>query len=69
MEENIRNEQAGFRKGRSCIDHIVVLRQILEQSAEWKCNFFVLYVDFDKAFDSLYRETLWKILRSYGRPV
>jgi len=30
VDENVRNEQAGYRKGRSCIDHIFVLRQILE---------------------------------------
>ena len=33
-----RNEQAGFRKGRSCIDHIFILRQILEQATEWNSN-------------------------------
>ena len=58
MDENIRNEQAGFRKGRSCIDHIFVLSEILEQSAEWNNNLYVLYVDFEKAFDSLHGETL-----------
>lgn len=34
VEEKIRKEQAGFRKGRSCIDHIFVVRQILEHSTE-----------------------------------
>ena len=66
MDKNIRNEQAGFREGRSCTDHIFVLRQLLEQSTEWNNNLYALHVDFEKAFDSLHRETLWKILRSYG---
>lgn len=26
------------------------------------------FIDFEKAFDSLYRESLWKILRHYGVP-
>ena len=69
VEDISRNEQAGFRKGRSCIDHIFVLRQILEQAAEWNSNLYVLFIDFEKAFDSLYRETLWKILRGYGFPI
>ena len=29
-ESRIRGEQAGFRKGRGCIDHIFTLRQVLE---------------------------------------
>ena len=69
VEDISRNEQAGFRKGRSCIDHIFVLRQILEQAAEWNSNLYVLFIDFEKAFDSLHRETLWKILRGYGFPM
>ncbi|KAL9954136.1 hypothetical protein ACROYT_G041634 [Oculina patagonica] len=68
VEENIRNEQAGSRKGWSCIDHIFALRQILEQSIEWNSNLYVLFIDFEKAFDSLNCESLWIILRSYGFP-
>ena len=64
----LRQEQAGFRKGRSCIDHIFVLRQILEQSHEWNSPLYVVFVDFEKAFDSLHRASLWKILRHYGIP-
>ena len=30
-EKQIRENQAGFRPGRGCIDHIFTLRQILEQ--------------------------------------
>ena len=64
----LRREQAGFRKGKSCIDHIFVLRQILEQSHEWNGSLYVVFVDFEKAFDSLHRDSLWKILRHYGIP-
>ena len=53
---------------RSCyIDHIFVLRQILEQTQEWNTSLYVVFVDF-KAFDSLHRDLLWKILRHYGIP-
>ena len=57
-----------FRKGRSCIDQICTLRQILEQSQEWNASFYAVFVDFEKAFDSLHRESLWRILRHYGFP-
>ncbi|GFS26810.1 endonuclease-reverse transcriptase [Elysia marginata] len=30
-----REEQSGFREGRSCIDHIFILRTIIEQAIEW----------------------------------
>ncbi|XP_052233243.1 uncharacterized protein LOC127846107 [Dreissena polymorpha] len=64
----LRQEQTGFRKGKSCIDYIFVLRQILEQSHEWNGSLYVVFVDFEKAFDSLHRDSLWKILRHYGIP-
>ena len=64
----LRQEQAGFRKGRSCTDHIFTLRQILEQSHEWNSSLYLVFVDFEKAFDSLHRDSLWKILRHYGIP-
>ena len=35
VDTKLRDEQAGFRKGRSCTDHIATLRIIVEQSVEW----------------------------------
>ena len=64
----IRQEQAGFRKWKSCFHHIFTLRQIIEQSAERNSTIYANFKDFEKAFDSLHRESLRKILRSYGIP-
>ena len=64
----LRNEQAGFRKGKSCSDHIFTLRQILEQSKEWNTSMYATFIDLEKAFDSVHRESLWRILRHYGIP-
>jgi sorting nexin-29 len=63
-----RQEQAGFRAGKSCTDQIFTLRQILEQSVEWNSCVYVNFIDFEKAFDSIHRESLWKILRHHGIP-
>ena len=68
LDEKLRNEQAGFRKGKSCSDHIFTLRQILEQSHEFNSPVYANFVDFRKAFDSIHRDSLWKILLHYGVP-
>ena len=69
VDKTLREEQAGFRKDRSCTDQIATLRIIVEQSIEWNSSLYVNFVDYEKAFDSLDRETLWKILRHYGVPM
>lgn len=66
VESILRKEQAGFRKGRSYTDHIIVPRQILEQFHEWNSSIYAVFVDFEKAFDSIHRKSLWKILRHCG---
>ena len=42
----IRKEQAGFRTGRSCIDQIFILRNIIEQCVELNSPLFINFVDF-----------------------
>ena len=48
----LRKEQAVFRTGRSCIDPIFILRDIIEQCVEWNSPLFINFVDFRKAIDS-----------------
>ena len=67
-ETKIRDEQAGFRQNRSCTDQTATLRIVVEQSIEWNSPLYINFVDYEKAFDSLDRETLWKLLRHYGIP-
>ncbi len=68
IDPRLRQEQAGFRKGRGCMDQIFALRNIIEQCLEWNVPLYINFVDFKKAFDSVHRETLWRILLSYGVP-
>ena len=66
LEKDIRKQQAGFHKGRSCSDHIFTLKQILEQTREWNSTVYANFLDFEKAFDSIHRETLWCLLQHCG---
>ena len=63
VDNILREEQAGFRKGRSCNEQILTLRNIIDQSLKWQVPLFVNYVDFKKAFDSIHQESLWRILK------
>ena len=67
-DAELRKEQAGFRKGRRTIEQIFVLRNIVEQVVEWNSSLYLCFVDYEKAFDSMHRSTLWKITRFYGIP-
>ena len=69
VDETLRKEQAGFRKERGCIDQIFTLRNIIEQCTEWQRQLYINFVDFEKAFDSIHRDSLWRILRHYGIPL
>ena len=68
IDEKLREEQAGFRPQRLTTDHIFTLRTIIEESTERQLNLVINFVDFQKAFDSLHRPSLWKILSMYGIP-
>jgi len=62
VNNTLRDEQAGFRAGRSCNDQIATLSIILEQSLEWQSPVYINFIDFKKAFDMI------DIMRHYGIP-
>jgi len=64
----LRQQQAGFRKSRSCIDQIFTLRQIIERCVAGNTNILINFIDFRKAFDSVQRTMVWSILAQYGIP-
>lgn len=68
VDDELRENQAGFRNKRSCTDQIASLRIIIEQSIEWRTPVHVNFIDFAKAFDSVDREMLWKLMAHYGIP-
>ena len=69
LDEKLREEQAGFRAGRSCTDQIATLRITVEHIIEWRSSLYINFIDFEKASDSINREVLWRLLRHYALPV
>ena len=68
LDRKLRCEQAGFRKDKSCTDHIAALRIIIEQSTEWQIPLYTNFIDFEKAFDSVDRNVIWQLIGHYGVP-
>ena len=67
-EEAARDNQAGFRPGRGCVDQIFALRQIIELQHEFREPLFIAFIDFAAAFDSIDRKSLGRLLEALGFP-
>ncbi len=60
------DNQIGFQKNSRTADHIFVLKTAIDKYLKLNKRLFLCFVDFHKAFDSVWREGLWyKVLR-YG---
>ena len=59
-------EQNGFRRKRSCEDHIYVLTSIINSQFESKKPVFAAFVDMEKAFDWVNRDLLLYRLLQYN---
>ena len=56
-------------KTRLCTDQIATLRIILERLNGMEFIVLRVFMDYEKAFDSLHRETLWNLTRYFGLPL
>lgn len=64
----LEEEQAGFRKGRSCSDNVFIIKRLIEKRREFNLSSYLLFVDFEKAFDRVNRTKLWAIMKERGYP-
>lgn len=62
MERFMSRSQFGFRPGRGTIDAIFIMRQLMEKAREHNVPLHYNFVDFKAAFDTVWREALWKML-------
>ena len=56
LNQQLRQEQAGFQKGWGCADQIFTLCNIIEQCTERQRQLYINYVEFDKAFNRIHLE-------------
>jgi hypothetical protein len=68
VEDNslLSDAQFGFRKGRSTIDAIFVLHNLINDILSRNLRLSCAFVDLKKAFDSVYRNALWYKLFHMG---
>ena len=64
-EDLIDDEEGDFRAGRGYVDQIFTLKQIGEKACKKKCRVYVGFMDFNKDYHRVNRETLWQGLRMY----
>nr|VZI06923.1 unnamed protein product [Spirometra erinaceieuropaei] len=69
LEEGLLQEsQCGFRRHRGTTDMIFAARQLQEKCQEMRTHLYSTFVDLTKAFDTVNREGLWKIMQKFGSP-
>ena len=66
MNGELPDVQAGFRKDRGTRHQIANICWIIEKAREFQKNIYFLFIDYDKAFDCVDHNKLWKILKEMG---
>lgn len=66
LEEQQPVEQAAFRRGFGCNDHIQAVSQVIERSREHRMPLVIVFVDFLKAFDMLDHAYMLQTLSEFG---
>ena len=68
-ESILAEEQAGFRTGRSTVEQVFCLRQLIQHRLEKQNGkVFCVFIDYKKAFDRVWHIALFEVLHQYGIP-
>ena len=54
--------QAAYQPGRTTLEQIISLQQMVEKSIEFNTPLYAVFIDFKKAFDSIKLNNLWEAL-------
>ena len=63
MNYELPDVQAEFRKGRGYRDQIANIFWIIKKAREFQTNIYFCFIDYDKVFDCVDHNNLWKILK------
>ena len=58
--------QGGFRRGRRTEDNLFMLERMMEMNKVRGEQFFIAFVDMEKAYDRVNRKKLFEVMRGYG---
>lgn len=68
IDPHLRENQNGFREEGTTLAQILALRRLIEEVNKNNLMAVLCFIDFKKAFDSIHRGTMLKILKAYGLP-
>ena len=68
MNWELADIQDRFKKGRRTRVQIANIHWIIDKARELKKNIYFCFIDYDKAFDCVDHNKLWKILKEMGIP-
>ena len=65
-KNDLLEEQAGFRSGHICMDHVYLLTSIIDLTLTEGRRLYATFIDYEKAFDRVNRSILWSKLYNLG---
>ena len=66
MNHDLPDVPARFRKGRGTRDQIANICWIIKKAREFQKNIYFCFIDYDKTFDCVDHNKLWKIQKEMG---
>ena len=64
---SVTQNQFGFMPGRSTMEAIFLIRQLMERYREQK-DLHMVFIDFEKAYDKVPRNVMWWVLEKAQNP-
>ncbi len=61
-DTSISLNQFGFMPGRSTMEAVFIIRSLMKKYRDVKKNLHMVFIDLEKAYDSILRDVLWKVL-------